>query len=86
MYQGSKKLNKAQAKAKEYVDKHKVEKLISEMVNSLVHTRDKKPIIYMIKYLANQCTKEELEDNGIQVEGPLPQRIPLMNYPEFGDN
>ncbi|CAI2363990.1 unnamed protein product [Moneuplotes crassus] len=85
MYKGSKKLNKAQAKAQEYVQKHKIEKLISEMVNSMVHTRDKKPIVYMIKYLSNYCTEEELEENGIQVKGPLPQRIPLMNYPEFGD-
>lgn len=86
MYSGSKKLNKAQAKAQEYVSKHKLEKLISEMVNSLVHTKDKKPIVYMIKYLANYCTQEELEENGIKVDGPLPQRIPLMNYPEFSEN
>ena len=85
MYSGSKKLNKAQAKAKEFVDKHKLEKLISEMVNSLVHTRDKKPIVYMIKYLANYWTQEELDQNGITVQGPLPQRIPLMNYPEFSE-
>lgn len=85
MYSGSKKLNKAQAKAQEYVQKHKIEKLISEMVNSLVHTRDKKPIVYMIKYLTNYCTQEELEDNGIKVQGPLPQRVPLMNYPEFSE-
>lgn len=85
MYKGSKKLNKAQAKAEQYVQTHKIEKLISEMVNSLVHTRDKKPIVYMIKYLSNYCTQEELEENGIQVKGPLPQRIPLMNYPDFGD-
>jgi protein-arginine kinase len=83
MYSGSKKLNKAQAKASEYVQKHKIEKLISEMVNSLVHTRDKKPVVYMIKYLANYCTQEELDDNGIKCQGPLPQRVPLMNYPDF---
>jgi len=86
MYKGSKKLNKAQAKAQEFVQKHKIEKLISEMVNSLVHTRDKKPVIYMIKYLSNYCTQEELEENGITVQGPLPQRIPLMNYPEFSED
>ena len=86
MSSGQKKLNKAQARAQEYLDKNKIEKLISEMVNSLVHTRDKKPIIYMIKYLTNYCTQEELEQNGISVQGPLPQRIPLMNYPEFSEN
>lgn len=41
-------LNEAQKKAKEYVDEHKVEKIISEMINSLVHTKDKKPIIFMV--------------------------------------
>jgi hypothetical protein len=86
MSSNPKKLNKAQAKAKEYLGKHKIEKLISEMVNSLVHTRDKKPIVYMIKYLSNYCTQEELEQNGISVQGPLPQRIPLMNYPEFSED
>jgi hypothetical protein len=86
MLSGGKKLNKAQAKAQEYVQQHKLEKLISEMVNSLVHTRDKKPIIYMIKYLANYCTQEDLDQNGISVQGPLPQRIPLMNYPEFSED
>jgi len=65
-------LNKAQQRAKEYVDSNRVEKTISEMINSLVHTRDKKPLIFMIKYLANLCTKEELELNGISVEGPYP--------------
>ena len=55
------------------------------MINSLVHTRDKKPIIYMIKYLANLVTKEELELNQISVEGTLPQKVPLMNYPKFDD-
>lgn len=85
MSSAPKKLNKAQAKAKEYVSKHKIEKLIAEMVNSLVHTRDKKPIVYMIKYLANYCTQEELEQSGISVSGPLPQRIPLMNFPEFSE-
>lgn len=56
------------------------------MINSLVHTRDKKPVIYMIKYLANLVTKEELELNQISVEGTLPQKVPLMNYPKFEDD
>lgn len=84
------KLNEAQRKAKEYVDEHRIEKIVSEMINSLVHTKDKKPLIFMvssfnvqIKYLSNLVTKEELEQNGIRVEGPFPQKVPLMNYPEF---
>lgn len=42
------KLNEAQRKAKEYVDEHRIEKIVSEMINSLVHTKDKKPLIFMV--------------------------------------
>jgi hypothetical protein len=44
-----KRLSEAQAKAKSYIDEHRVEKTISEMLNSLVHARDPKPTIFMVK-------------------------------------
>jgi len=44
------KLNEAQKKAKEYVEEFKIEKIISEMINSLVHTKDKEPIIFMVSH------------------------------------
>ena len=50
-------MSRAQEKAKSYIDEHNVEKIISEMLNSLVHARDPKPLIFMIKYLANQVTE-----------------------------
>ena len=53
------------------------------MLNSLVHSRDPKPIIFMIKYLSNLVTESELEENGIKVTGPTPQRVPIINYPIF---
>lgn len=46
-----KRLSEAQAKAKSYIDEHKVEKTISEMLNSLVHARDPKPVIFMVSYI-----------------------------------
>ena len=55
------------------------------MLNSLVHYKDPKPIIFMIKYLANQATKEELRDAGIEISGNLPTTIPLMTFPKFSD-
>lgn len=42
------------------------------MLNSLVHSRDPKPIIFMIKYLSNLVTESELEEYGIRVTGPAP--------------
>ncbi len=43
-----KQLSRAQEKAKSYIEEHNVEKHISEMLNSLVHARDPKPIIFMV--------------------------------------
>lgn len=53
---GAKNLSKAQEKAKSFIEEHNVEKVISEMLNSLVHARDPQPVIFMIKYLANLVT------------------------------
>jgi len=58
-----------------------VEKIISEMINSLVHSKDPNPIIFMIKYLSNLTTEQELGEHGISVQGPLPQKVPIVAYP-----
>lgn len=60
-----KNLSRAQEKARLFIEEHKVEKVISEMLNSLVHARDPQPIIFMIKYLANLVSEQELNENGI---------------------
>ena len=44
-------MSRAQEKAKSYIEEHNVEKIISEMLNSLVHARDPKPIIFMVTIL-----------------------------------
>ena len=41
-------MSRAQEKAKSFIDEHNVEKVISEMLNSLVHSRDPNPIIFMV--------------------------------------
>ena len=53
----SKNLSKAQAKARAFIDEHNVEKILGEMLNSLVHAKDPQPIIFMIKYLSNLVTE-----------------------------
>ena len=79
------KLSKAQQEAKSYVDQHQLEKLIGEMLNALVHAKDPAPVIFMIKYLAGLCSAEELSQNGITVQGQLPQAKPLIKFPTFPD-
>mmetsp|Transcript_22145 Transcript_22145/g.15802 ORF Transcript_22145/g.15802 Transcript_22145/m.15802 type:complete len:113 (+) Transcript_22145:136-474(+) len=56
------------------------------MLNSLVHARDNSPVIFMIKYLSNLVTEQELRENGIEVHGPLPQRVPIITYPKFDED
>ena len=46
-------MSRAQEKAKSYIEEHNIEKTISEMLNSLVHSRDSKPIIFMVRPTEN---------------------------------
>jgi hypothetical protein len=47
-----KQMSRAQEKAKSYIEEHNVEKIISEMLNSLVHSRDSKPLIFMVSTIS----------------------------------
>lgn len=79
----SSKLSKSQQEAKAYIDAHHLEKQVGEMLNSLVQAKDPSPTIFMIKYLAGQCSPEELYENGVSVQGVLPQATPLIKFPTF---
>ena len=41
-------MSRAQEKAKSYIEENNIEKVISEMLNSLVHSRDSKPLVFMV--------------------------------------
>jgi hypothetical protein len=45
---GRQQVSRAQEKAKSYMQEHNIEKILSEMLNSLVHARDPKPMIFMV--------------------------------------
>ena len=45
-------LSRAQEKAKAYMEEHNIDKTIGEMLNSLVHSRDPSPIIFMVSIFA----------------------------------
>ena len=51
----AKRMNRAQEKAKSYIEEHNIEKIISEMLNSLVHARDPHPVIFMVTINYNDC-------------------------------
>lgn len=52
MVDNRKKESRAKERAKSYVEEHGVEKIISEMLNSMVHARDPNPTIFMVSILA----------------------------------
>ena len=61
------KLSKSLQDANTYLEKNKIEKIISEAVNKAVQGREKSPIIAMIKYLISITPGEILDDQGIKV-------------------
>lgn len=42
-----------QLQAKKYIEDHDLEKIVSEMLNSVVYDKSKQPIIYMVNKTLN---------------------------------
>jgi hypothetical protein len=61
-------LSKTLQEANNYLERHKIEKLVSEVLNKTVQSRDKEPVIRMIKVLASLTSPEVLFENGIRIE------------------
>lgn len=78
-------LTENQLKVKKYFDKYNIEETISDLLNTLAHSQDEKPLLFMVKYLANLLPKEELESAGITINppNPSPSQILAITYPEF---
>ncbi len=67
----------------EYLKFHDLESLISEMTNSVVHSLDPNPIVYMIKYLTGLLTDEERAEYNINIDPPYPQGVPIVKFPNY---
>ena len=70
----------------EYIKNHQLEKLISELTNSLVHSLSPNPIVYMIKYLTGLLSDEEKTENNINIPPPYPEGVPIVKFPKFTSN
>lgn len=79
------KLSKAQQDAKVYVERHQLEKVVGQMLNALVHTKDPSPITFMIKHLASLTTPQELAAAGIIINGQPQSQKQEIQFPEFSD-
>ena len=67
----------------EYLKLHDLESLISEMTNSVVHSLDPNPIVYMIKYLTGLLTEDERAEYKINIDPPYPQGVPIVKFPNY---
>jgi len=79
----STKVSNQQILAKKYIEENDIEKIISEMLNSLVHEKAKQPIVYMIKYLAGLLSEQERKDYGLIIPDPYPKGKPIVKYPDL---
>ena len=53
------------------------------MTNSVVHSLDPNPIVYMIKYLTGLLTDEERAEYNINIDPPYPQGVPIVKFPNY---
>ena len=81
MEPGQKKVSNQQLLAKKYIEENDLDRIISEMLNALVHERVKQPLVYMIKFLAGLMTEEERKQNGLVIPEPFPKGKPIAKFP-----
>jgi hypothetical protein len=72
----------SQLSAKEYIQKHNLDNVLAELLNTLVYNKVRNPEIFMIKYLSNLMSQEDQIKNGISVPAmTMIESIPLVKYP-----
>jgi len=76
-------LTQRQQRIQEYLHETHVQEILADLLNALAYSFDPKPVIFMIKYLATLCTKEDLSKNGISILGQLPKANLAIVYPQF---
>ena len=81
MEPGQKKVSNQQLLAKKYIEENDLDRIISEMLNALVHERVKQPLVYMIKFLAGLMSEEERKQNGLVIPEPFPKGRPIAKFP-----
>jgi protein-arginine kinase len=61
-------LNENQKSAADYIKNNNVDVLFAEMLNTLVQSNSKEPIVYMIRYLASLVDEADLKKENIKIE------------------
>lgn len=71
--------------SEKYIEQHEIEKNVGEMINSLLHERNDHPFVYMVEYLSQFVSKEELQKHKISIPGPAPLGRPIVKFPKLNE-
>lgn len=77
------KVSNQQVEAKRFIEENDLEKIISEMMNSLVYEKPKQPLVYMIKYLSGLLSDEERKYYNLIIPEPYPKGRPVVKFPNL---
>lgn len=79
------KLTKSQKKEKiqKYIKQHGINYVLSEMLNTVIHNKEKSPYLYMIKYLGKYISEEDKKKYEIVIPPPYPVGIPIVTFPVY---
>lgn len=77
------KVSSSQIEAKKFIEENDLEKIISEMMNSIVYEKPKQPIVYMIKYLSGLLNDEERKMYNLIIPEPYPKGRPIVKFPNL---
>ena len=77
------KINNRRDEIRKYIAHHELNSILSEMLNSVIHTKVDNPYLYMIKYLGKFISEEDKEKFDIQIPGPYPEGCPIVSFPSF---
>jgi len=77
------KVSSSQIEAKKFIEENDLEKIISEMMNSIVYEKPKQPLVYMIKYLSGLLNEEERKMYNLVIPEPYPKGRPIVKFPNL---
>eukprot|EP00933_Yihiella_yeosuensis_P051256 TRINITY_DN49134_c0_g1_i1.p1 TRINITY_DN49134_c0_g1~~TRINITY_DN49134_c0_g1_i1.p1 ORF type:complete len:113 (+),score=29.72 TRINITY_DN49134_c0_g1_i1:91-429(+) len=68
------KFTKATEEAKKYAEKHDLERLIAQMVNTLVITKPEEPTAHMLRYLLEKCDLDQQSRAPVKIVKDVPEK------------
>ena len=72
-----------QMSAENYLKEYKIEEILTEMINYLLHKKSKSPIVAMIKYLGGLLSEKEREEYKLVIPDPQIDYHPIVDFPTY---